>query len=201
VDRWGFEGSRVYATAINALTLEVYYRYANVFNPKRIRTTIPGRRTSGHPRRAPSFFLAGASPPVKAPRESSYIGRQGLRRSSMKNTAVPRGRGMLAVVGCDKSDQKSVKDMAPKSTDLGTGLNAVEKSYARPAGEMSDVVAGVLQSFDLKLESTTHDDLGGEIVARRADGHKVTAKITARDEAACDVSIRVGPEAIARWPT
>jgi len=35
VDRWGFEGSRVYATAINALTLEVYYRYANVFNPKR----------------------------------------------------------------------------------------------------------------------------------------------------------------------
>jgi hypothetical protein len=34
VDRWGFEGSRVYATAINALTLEVYYRYANVFNPK-----------------------------------------------------------------------------------------------------------------------------------------------------------------------
>jgi hypothetical protein len=101
--------------------------------------------------------------------------------------------GMLAVVGCDKSDQKSVKDMAPKSTDLGTGLNAVEKSYARPAGEMSDVVAGVLQSFDLKLESTTHDDLGGEIVARRADGHKVTAKITARDEAACDVSIRVAP--------
>ena len=31
VDRWGFEGGRVYATAINALTLEVYYRYDNVF--------------------------------------------------------------------------------------------------------------------------------------------------------------------------
>jgi hypothetical protein len=26
-DRWGFEGGRVYATAINVLTLEVYYRY------------------------------------------------------------------------------------------------------------------------------------------------------------------------------
>ena len=25
-DRWGFEGGRVYATAINALTLEAYYR-------------------------------------------------------------------------------------------------------------------------------------------------------------------------------
>ncbi|HXX92963.1 MAG TPA: hypothetical protein VEN81_04975 [Planctomycetota bacterium] len=27
VDRWGFAGGRVYATAINALTLETYYRY------------------------------------------------------------------------------------------------------------------------------------------------------------------------------
>jgi hypothetical protein len=34
VDRWGFEGGRVYATAINTLTLEVYYRYANVFGVK-----------------------------------------------------------------------------------------------------------------------------------------------------------------------
>ncbi len=34
-DRWGFEGGRVYAVAINALTLEVYYRYANVFGAKK----------------------------------------------------------------------------------------------------------------------------------------------------------------------
>ena len=33
-DRWGFEGGRVYAAAINALTLEVYYRYAHVFGTK-----------------------------------------------------------------------------------------------------------------------------------------------------------------------
>jgi len=31
-DRWGAEGGRVYATAMNALTLEVYYRYDKVFN-------------------------------------------------------------------------------------------------------------------------------------------------------------------------
>jgi hypothetical protein len=30
-DRWGHAGGRVYAVALNALTLEVYYRYANVF--------------------------------------------------------------------------------------------------------------------------------------------------------------------------
>jgi hypothetical protein len=35
VDRWGIEGGRVFAVAINALTLEVYYRYANVFGINR----------------------------------------------------------------------------------------------------------------------------------------------------------------------
>jgi hypothetical protein len=30
-DRWGSPGGRVYAVALNALTLEVYYRYANVY--------------------------------------------------------------------------------------------------------------------------------------------------------------------------
>ncbi len=33
IDRWGFEGGRVYATAINTLSLEVWYRYESVFNP------------------------------------------------------------------------------------------------------------------------------------------------------------------------
>ena len=35
VDRWGFEGSRVYGTALNAMSLEVYYRYVNVFGTTR----------------------------------------------------------------------------------------------------------------------------------------------------------------------
>ena len=35
VDRWGFAGGRVYATAINVLTLEVFYRYERVFGAQR----------------------------------------------------------------------------------------------------------------------------------------------------------------------
>jgi len=35
VDRWSCEGGRVYATAINALTLEVFYRYENVLGGRR----------------------------------------------------------------------------------------------------------------------------------------------------------------------
>jgi len=34
-DRWGISGGRVYGVAINALTLEVYYRYQNVFGGTR----------------------------------------------------------------------------------------------------------------------------------------------------------------------
>jgi len=30
VDPWGTQGGRVYSTALNALTLEVFYRYTSV---------------------------------------------------------------------------------------------------------------------------------------------------------------------------
>jgi hypothetical protein len=38
MDRWGAVGGRVYATAINALTLETFYRYANVYG-----STVKGK--------------------------------------------------------------------------------------------------------------------------------------------------------------
>ena len=92
-------------------------------------------------------------------------------------------------VGCGKSES----EIAPKKTDFGTGLNTVEKFYEATPVKLVEVVTASLQSYDLKVESDRHDDLGGEIVARRADNSKVTAKITARDEASTEVSIRVAP--------
>jgi hypothetical protein len=96
----------------------------------------------------------------------------------------------IDLIGCDKSDQKG---LAPKTTDYGTGLNAVERTYARPARDLVDVVAACLKSFELHMESDTHDELGGSIVALRADGHKVTAKISSVDRDHSQISIRVAP--------
>jgi hypothetical protein len=96
----------------------------------------------------------------------------------------------VTLAGCDKSEQAK---LAPKKTDFGTGLNAVEKMYDVTPTRLFEVVTASLQSYDLTVESDKHDDLGGEIVARRADGSKVTAKVTARDEASSEVSIRVAP--------
>src|SRR3954466_10629006 len=80
---------------------------------------------------------------------------------------------LLTTVSCDKVD-KGVQTYAPKTTDLGTGLNAVERTYDRPAGGLFEVSLASLRSYELKIETDRHDDLGGEVVAVRADGHKVT---------------------------
>lgn len=110
----------------------------------------------------------------------------------MKTMLAVLASVVLATLGCDKPP-KDAKDVTPKTTDLGTGLNAVERVYGRPASALFDVVAATLKSYDLKIESDRHDELGGDIVALRADGHKVTAKITSLDQDHTQVSIRVAP--------
>lgn len=97
-----------------------------------------------------------------------------------------------AGAGCGKAEEKA-RSVAPRSTDLGTGLNAVERTYPRSAVELTDIVRNVLASFDLKLKSDLHDALGGELTAVRADGHTVTAKITAASEGQGRVSVWVAP--------
>ena len=108
----------------------------------------------------------------------------------MKTTAMILATVLaVALSGCGKSNN----ELAPKKTDFGTGLNTVEKMYSATPVNLFEVVSSALQSYGLTVDTNRHDDLGGEIVARRADGSKVTAKITARDEASSEVSVRVAP--------
>lgn len=99
----------------------------------------------------------------------------------------------LTFVACDKSDMKSAKDLAPKTTDLGTGLNAIEKTYARPAPVVFEVAMESLKSYGLVVDREVHDAMGGEIDAHRADGHPVTTKVTSVDKDHSQVSVRVAP--------
>jgi hypothetical protein len=105
----------------------------------------------------------------------------------MKTFALIAVTGFLA--GCGKSNS----EIPPKTTDFGTGLNAVERTYARSAVDLVEPVTASLKSYGLSIERDVHDNMGGEIVARRADGHQVTAKLTSVDQGHTNVSIRVAP--------
>lgn len=101
---------------------------------------------------------------------------------------------VFAFAGCDKHETgTTVKEITPKTTDLGTGLNTVERTYPKPPAALFDIVVASVTSFDLTMESDRHDALGGDIVARRADGSKVTVKISSLDAERSQVAVRVAP--------
>jgi hypothetical protein len=77
--------------------------------------------------------------------------------------------------------------------DWGTGLNTVERKYAKPAPETVDAAVAALKSYDLKVDSDRHDEFGGEIIGHRADGRKVTIKVEALDANNSRASVRVDP--------
>jgi hypothetical protein len=97
--------------------------------------------------------------------------------------------GILALLAACSSEQKS-----PSSTsDWGTGLNTVERKYNKPAPATHDAAVAALKSFDLTIDRDRHDELGGEVVGHRADGRKVTVKVSAIDKNNSRASVRVEP--------
>jgi hypothetical protein len=102
------------------------------------------------------------------------------------------GTVCLALLGCGKAEE-AAKTVTPRSTDLGTGLNAVERSYPRPVSEMIEIARYTLTSFDLRMKDDRHDALGGELSATRADGHTVNVRVTAVDQDRSQVSVWVAP--------
>jgi len=81
----------------------------------------------------------------------------------------------------------------PATRDLGTGLNTVDREYARPPADLVEAALRALPALELKVESEKRDALGGEIVARRATGSKVTVVVKGAAPGTCSVSVRVDP--------
>lgn len=97
--------------------------------------------------------------------------------------------GILALLAACSHEGSS-----PSSkSDWGTGLNTVDRKYAKPAADTYDAAVAALKSFDLKVESDRHDEFGGEAVGLRGDGHKITVKVDATDKQHSRASVRVEP--------
>jgi len=97
---------------------------------------------------------------------------------------------LIALPGAGSSSEKgpTVDDQ-----DQGKGTNTVERRDGKPAAAVWDAAVSALKRYDLRADSDRHDDVGGELIARRADGHRVTARVAALDPKSSQVSIRVEP--------
>src|SRR5579864_7746276 len=98
--------------------------------------------------------------------------------------SVPLALAALLIAGCDREETNKI---TPASRDLGTGLNTVERTYARPPADLVPVIQSSLQALDLKIDSEKHDNLGGEIVAIRATGQKVIVTTKGLESNRCTV--------------
>jgi hypothetical protein len=107
----------------------------------------------------------------------------------MRHFSALAAGAMILLGACSSSE----KGAAANRGDLGTGVNTVERQYGKPADTVWDATVAAAKSYDLRIDSDRHDDLGGELLARRADGHRVSAKVSALDKNSSRVSVRVEP--------
>src|SRR5438045_4394991 len=63
------------------------------------------------------------------------------------------------------------------SAEKDAALTPVERKYGMPANKVFDATLSAFKSMELRIDVDRHDDLGGEIIARRADGRRVTANL------------------------
>lgn len=83
--------------------------------------------------------------------------------------------------------------VACQESDLGTGANTVIREYSRPAPETWNAAFGSAEAAGLKVSDDRHDQMGGELVARRGSGSEVRIQVKSLDEKNCRVSVRVEP--------
>jgi len=82
---------------------------------------------------------------------------------------------------------------ACQRNDLGTGTNTVDREYAKPAADVSKAALQSAISAGLKVLSDKHDQMGGELVASRADGKEVRILVKSLGEKSSRASVRVEP--------
>ncbi len=109
----------------------------------------------------------------------------------MKASFLAAVAAALALSGCGSSNEPS--DSAMSRSDLGTGANTVTRKYAKPAADVWDAAVAAVKSYDLSVDSDRHDRMGGEVVAHRAGGDRVTINVRSIDDRNTDAAVRVDP--------
>jgi hypothetical protein len=86
----------------------------------------------------------------------------------------------------------SVEKPAPAHTG-DPAVNTVERRYGKPLDIVWNAAASAVKSLDLRIDTDRHDELGGELIARRADGHRISIALSAVDKNSSRAAIRVEP--------
>ena len=77
--------------------------------------------------------------------------------------------------------------------DLGSGVNTINREYAKPATEVWSASMKAVDTAGLTFHCDGHDHMGGEISAHRANGDDVRIVVKSLSENTCRVSVRVQP--------
>jgi Protein of unknown function (DUF3568) len=81
-----------------------------------------------------------------------------------------------------------------KSSDIGTGINTVDRDYSASVKDAHEAALKTLQDDNLQIESDKADSLGANIVAKRgASDDKVLVDIKGKEKGKSSVSVRVQP--------
>jgi hypothetical protein len=80
------------------------------------------------------------------------------------------------------------------SSDLGTGVNTVDREYTATPKQAHDAAVATLKAENLQIESDKSDALGANIVAKRGTSDdKVLVDVKGMDKGKTQVSVRVQP--------